>query len=223
MINLIKKPDVKDNSIENIKILENYNNYSDIALFWKEKESNLYFSLLDGNMVISGNPLDVEETKSFLSLISPKCIFADFDFFKITGLTENTEKVNVLYKKAKEYKEDKSDIFNSKQVYDIFKSAKLDVPQYEFFATDYCKRLNGGNLKYYGIRDKAVAVTIGKGNVILNGIASCQKGLGSIVLRGIESLNADKSIFLSAKDDVLPFYIKNGYKVIGFAGYRRKI
>ena len=223
MIVLIEKPDLDDSSIENIKILENYNNYNDIALFWKEKESNLYFSLLDGNMTVSGKPSNEDETKAFLNLISPKSIFADFDFFKMTGLTQNTDRVNVLYKQAINYQENKSDIFNSKQVYDIIKTAGLDVPQYEYFATDYCKRLNSGNLKYYGIRDKAVAVTIGRNNVILNGIASCKKGFGSIVLKGIETLNAGKNIFLSAKDDVLPFYLKNGYKVIGFAGYRRKI
>ncbi len=222
MISLVNEIDILPCNAENIKMLETYKLYKDIALFWKESDSNFYISMLDGNMIFSGCPKDLAEIKEFLAMISPSSIFGDYDTLKLLGLEDKTERVNVLYTKANKSISEKSDVLSSKDVYDILTDGKLDMPQYEYFAVDFCHRLNKGRLKYFGIKNKAVALSIGETNVLINGVASLEKGLGTKVLKGVLNENIGQGVFVCCKDAVKPFYIKNGFKDLYFAGYWRK-
>ena len=53
----------------------------------------------------------------------------------------------------------------------------------------------------------------------MNGIASHEKGYGSIALKAILSKNDGKDFLVCCRERVKPFYEKNGFKFLYKAGY----
>ena len=96
----------------------------------------------------------------------------------------------------------------------------LSLPDYPHFAVDYCRRKNLGFAKSFAIKDKCAVITFNSGDTaIINGLASHEKGYGSIALKGILQKNYGKAFLACCRDSVLPFYLKNGFIKLYNAGY----
>ncbi len=210
------------NTAESIKIYENMKLYGDVALIFEQKNSNLLISLLDGDMVIDGQPCDTEELKEFINLNSPKSIFANFNLIKTLDLNGDILPVSVMKTFSDKSFCKISDTVNSKEAYGLLNIKQFSLPTYENFAVDFCLRLNRGRLKYFAVKDKAIAISIGEKEILINALVSREKGYGGICLKGILSENINKNVYVLAKEDVKAFYEKYGFGEIYKAAYWRK-
>lgn len=202
-----------------IKIGCNAELYSDIALFWEQDDGRALISMLDGNMVIYNRDADIEELREFIAVLSPSGIFTDAETLISLGF-EASEPCDMLTATCVSDTSAKSDTLSSRQLYDILNTDGLTLPDYEYFAVDICRRLNHGKAKYFGFKDICAAVTVECGNyVLLNGIASRKKGMGSIALKGVLSLNAGKTAVVCCRKEVSGFYLKNGFEFINNYAY----
>ena len=222
MIRLVKRPKNDINSVEGIRIGENYKVYGDYALFWHQNAGKTVISMLDGDMIISGDPDDYEELSAFVNMISPRSVFSSSAILEGLGILDNTLIVSVLSRKGGQTVSDISDELSSKEVYALLKTTGFTLPDHAHFATDYCLRLNKGRLNYFAIKDAAVSMCIGKKNVLISGMVSLKKGYGSKCLNGLLSKVRPEKAFVCAKRDIEAFYIKNGFIKEYEAGYWRK-
>ncbi len=207
--------------VEIIKINCNYNSYSDIALFWTQDDNRALISMLDGNMVIYNNCADIEELREFISVISPISVFSDEHTLKaIFGNAYH--RVNVMKSEYAFKSDSPSDQITSDEIYNLLDVDGLQLPPYEYFAVDFCHRLNHGHLKYYAQKNLCAAIGISDGQAVLvNGIASHKKGMGSVALNGLLSMY-DMPAVAVCEDRVKPFYEKNNFSLWYTAGYWRK-
>ena len=222
MVLLCNKVKCNTSTAEGIKLYEINKCYSDIALFWRQENTDISISFLDGNMVIDGTDADFEELKEFIKVIRPNSIFTNETVLRGLGIFDSSQKVCVLRYNSDFTENLKSDNLSSDKVYGILNDGGLELPDFEYFATDYCLRLNRGRLKAFGILDKAVAISIGTENVLIHALASSKKGLGSLCLKGIIAKSKGKEILVCATEDLKQFYIKNGFIHLYTAGYWRK-
>ncbi len=193
--------------------------YNDEALFWIQDEDKLFISMLDGNMTVFNNGGNLEEFMEFIRVISPSSIFSDSETLK--GLSLGSFEENYVYSiEAAENSPLESHPYNSSAVYEIFKKAGLYLPPYNDFAVDFCLRLNKDKATCFYIENTAAAFSIKSGNyALINGIASLEKGKGSICLKGILLLNKGKTVLAVCKEGIKPFYEKNGFKFEYKSGY----
>ncbi len=222
MITLVNEiPKIKLPTAEVVKINCTYNSYSDIALFWVQDEARAVISMLDGNMTIYSDNADIEELSEFISVISPRSVFSDADTLsELFG--DEFHKVCVMKSDNNFHCDISSQTVNSSQIYELLNVDGLELPPYEHFAVDFCHRLNHNALKYFALKDKCAAIGISDGQaVLINGIASLQKGMGSLALSGLLSQYKITAIAVCEKD-VMPFYLKNNFSFGYYAGYWRK-
>lgn len=221
MISLCKElPKTQKTCVETLKINCTYNSYKDIALFWIQDNGQAVISLLDGNMVIYNNNANLEELREFINVISPQSVFSDEktlealfgqDFYRVSVMQSNYCFNSDL----------QSDVVNSYEIYKLLDVKGLKLPPYEHFAVDFCHRLNHGNLKYFALKNLCAAVCISDGQaVLLNGIASHQKGMGSVALCGALSQYSVPKFAVCDKS-VENFYLKNKFSHSYDAGYWR--
>lgn len=223
MISLVTEiPKISLPRAELVKINCNYDSYKDVALFWVQNNKRAVISLLDGNMTIYNNGADTNEMREFINVISPLSVFSDAD--TLTALFGQAfDRVCVMKSKHRFESNIPSDDLNSGEIYKLLDVKGLHLPSYEPFAVDFCHRLNHGRLKYFAKKNLCAAIGICDGNtVLLNGIASHQKGMGSVALSGVLSLFADKSALAVCESALCGFYEKNNFKHIYDAGYWRK-
>jgi hypothetical protein len=222
MISLVKElPEINSLVAEWIKIKCLFDSYQndDKVLFWCQDKDKAIISMTDGNMIILNNGADVEELREFCDMLSPACVFSDYDTLTSIG-RKPKERINIMYRKADIKSEKESDFLKSDEIYRLLDTEGLSLPEYEYFAVDYCRRLNLGFADYFAIKDKCAAVSFKTGNLsIMNGIASREKGYGSIALRGILSKNYGNEFLVCCRDKVKIFYEKNGFEPLYFGGY----
>ena len=114
-----------------------------------------------------------------------------------------------------------SDSLSSREAYDILNVEGFSLPPYEYFATDYCRRLNRGLIKVFAKKGMCAAITLeGDKYRLLAGIVSHKKGLGGALLT--RAVTGDKPVLCVAKDTLLPFYTKYGFEPLYRAGQWRK-
>ena len=223
MIRLVKDiPKLNLPLAEVLKINCTYNSYPDIALFWVQDETRTVISQLDGNMVIYNHNADIDELSEFIKVISPTSVFSDAE--TLTKLFGNDFCKVCVMKSDEIYNCDiPSQTVNSSETYELLNVKGLELPPYEHFAVDFCHRLNHGNLKYFVLKDKCAAIGIGDGQAVLvNGIVSHQKGMGSVALCGLLSQYEVTAIAV-CEEKIMPFYLKNKFSFSYYAGYWRKI
>ena len=222
MISLVKElPEINSLSAEWIKIKCLFDSYKndDKVLFWCQDKDKAVISMTDGNMIILNMGGNTEELKEFCDMLSPACVFSDYDTLISIGRKPG-ERINIMYRKADIKSEKESDFLKSDEIYRLLDTEGLSLPEYEYFAVDYCRRLNLGFADYFAIKDKCAAVSFKTGNLsIMNGIASREKGYGSIALRGILSKNYGNEFLVCCSDKVKTFYEKNGFEPLYFGGY----
>jgi len=208
-------------SAEAIKLNCTYDLYKDIALFWTQNENDANICMLDGNMVICNNSAQIDELREFINVVSPLSVFSDANTLSLL-FENNFHSVCVMKSEDRFTSNIKSDNLSSNEIYSLLDTEGLYLPSYEHFAVDFCHRLNRGALKYFALKDKCVAVTITDGQaVLLNGIASHQKGMGTLALHGVLS-QSNLPCIAVCEDNVKPFYLKNNFSHIYDAGYWRK-
>lgn len=222
MITLVNKiPKLSLPLAEVIKINCTYISYNDIALFWIQDDNRAVISMLDGNMVIYNNNANIDELREFIGVVSPLSVFSDADTLtRIFG--QNFHKVCVVKSQQTYEKTVQSENLNSYDIYKLLDVKGLELPPFEHFAVDFCHRLNNGHLKYFAKKEKYAAIGISDGQAMLvNGIASHQKGCGSIALEGLMS-QYNVSTLAVCEKEIVPFYLKNKFSHIYDAGYWRK-
>ena len=202
-----------------IKCLYDSYKYDDKVMFFTCDGDKCVISLTDGNMIIYNISADFEELREFVDFINPACVFSEYETLCAIG-RKPKEKINILHRKADIKGETESDNLNSKEIYHLLDVDGLSLPEYPYFAVDYCHRLNNGNAKYFAIKDKCCAVSFNTSDyAIMNGIASHQKGMGSVALKGILQKNYGSDFLVCCRNSVLGFYQKNGFCHLGFGGY----
>ncbi len=222
MISLVNSlPEIMDLSAEMVKINCLFDSYKNDAsvMFWVQDDNKCVIAMTDGNMIIHNNNADFEELYEFIAVLSPACVFSDMATLEKLGLIPD-ENINVVYRKADIKGQAVSDILKSDELYKLLDVDGLSLPDYPHFAVDYCRRKNLGFADYFGIKDKCAAITFNSGDkAIINGLASHQKGFGTIALHGILQENYGRDFLACCRDSVLPFYLKNGFKKLYNAGY----
>lgn len=226
MISLVDKlPDLGFKSAEWVKIKCLYDAYKkdDKVLFWTQDGDRAVISMTDGNMVILNNGADLEELTEFVEVLSPACIFSDYD--TLCNINKKPkERINVVWRKADIEGETLGDDLSSKEIYELLDVDGLSLPEYPYFAVDYCHRLNMGTADYFAISGKCAAVTFNCDDMaIMNGIASHEKGFGAVALKAILQKNYGRDFLVCCRDSVLGFYEKNRFKPLYFGGYWVKI
>lgn len=175
--------------------------------------------MLDRNMVIYNIDADTEELSQFVDVISPCCIFSDIDTLNAINRPP-AEPICVMHITAPVSPPIDSDILSSREIYDLLDVPGLSLPEYEYFAVDFCRRINHGLAQYYAEKGVCAAISLHTGDYsIINGIASHKKGSGSRALGAIVSKNAGRSFLACCREGVRPFYEKNGFKKIYYSGY----
>lgn len=219
LINELPKFDVLSAEELKIKCLFDCYKNDNHVLFWAQDGNKALISMTDGNMIIYNNNADIEELSHFVSVLGPVCIFSDMETLKALGC-EPPENINIMYRKANIKGETKGDEMSSKEIYDLLDVDGLSLPEYPYFAVDYCKRLNMGSAKYFALKNKCSIITFNSGNkAIINGLASHQKGYGTIALTAALQQNYGKEFLVCCRDSVKEFYKKNGFKKLYNAGY----
>lgn len=214
-------PEISKPNAEYLKIKCLFDCYKDDdrALFWSQDGGSAIIALADGNMTIRNMGRDLDELKEFISVLSPDSLFSDYGTLKALGL-ENIKAVNVMYRKADIGGETAGDSLSSKEIYDLLNIKEFTLPEYPYFAVDFCRRLNNGYAEYYAVRDKCAAISFNSGNyAILNGIVSREKGMGSRALKAILQKNYGRGFLACCIDELTGFYEKNGFKKLYKAGY----
>lgn len=222
MISLVSRlPEISLLRAEWVKIKCLFDVYKndDKVLFWCQDNNKAIISMTDRNMIILNLGAQIEELKEFCDVLSPACVFSDYETLVKLG-RKPPERINIIHRKADITSDILSDELKSDQIYSLLDVKGLSLPEYEYFAVDYCRRLNMGCADYFAIKGKCAAVSFKTENLsIMNGIASHQKGFGSIALKGILSKNYGNEFLVCCRDSVLDFYQKNGFEPLYYGGY----
>ena len=222
MVTLVDKiPEIDNLSAEWVKIKCLYNSYKNDSkvMFWVQDTDKCVIALTDGNMIIYNISADFEELTEFVDVINPACVFSDYDTLSKIG-RKPKERINIIYRKADIKGETKGDSLSSREIYDLLDVEGLSLPEYPYFAVDYCYRLNNGFADYFALKGKCCAVTFNCGDMaIMNGIASHQKGMGSVALKGVLQKNYGRDFLVCCRDSVSEFYKKNGFCHKYYGGY----
>ncbi len=222
MISLVDKlPQNMSVSAESIKISCLYDCYNgdDKVLFWIQDGGTAVISMTDGNMIIHNVGADLEELKEFCDMLSPACVFSDYDTLCAIG-RKPKERINIMSRFCDIEGETEGDMVSSKEIYALLDTDGLSLPEYPYFAVDYCRRLNRGSADYFAIKDACAVITFNSAeNAIINGIASHKKGYGSVALKAIIQKNRGRELFVCCRDKVKGFYEKNGFEPLYYGGY----
>ena len=222
MVTLVDKiPEIDNLSAEWVKIKCLYNSYKNDSkvMFWVQDTDKCVIALTDGNMIIYNISADFEELTEFVDVINPACVFSDYDTLSKIG-RKPKERINIIYRKADIKGETKGDSLSSREIYDLLDVEGLSLPEYPYFAVDYCYRLNHGFADYFALKGKCCAVTFNCGDMaIMNGIASHEKGMGSVALKGVLQKNYGRDFLVCCRDSVSEFYKKNGFCHKYYGGY----
>lgn len=214
-------PEASEPNAEYVRIKCLYDCYKDDkdVLFWEQDGGRAYISLASGDMTVFCEKGDLQEIKEFISVISPRSIFGSLEVLKNLGFSD-IHSVEVLSRKADILGETAGDSLSSREIYDILNVKEFSLPEYPYFAVDFCRRLNRGLADYFAIKDKCAAVSFHTGDyALLNGIVSREKGLGTVALNAILKKNHGRELIACCEEKLIGFYEKNGFKKLYKAGY----
>jgi len=222
LVNELPRVDLLNAELVKIRCLYNAYKDDDKVMFWTQDGDKAVIAETDGNMIIYNNSADLEELSDFVSVLNPACVFSDYDTLCAIGRKPD-ERINIVYRKADIKGETEGDSLSSKEIYDLLDVDGLSLPEYPFFAVDYCHRLNHGGADYFALRERCAAVTFNCGDkAIMNGIASHEKGMGSVALKAVLQKNYGRDFLVCCRDSVLDFYKKNGFSLLYYGGYSVK-
>ncbi len=200
------------NSAERLKIMLNKNACGSDALLWEQEKGRAYISCFEGNAVIENIDGDIDEISEFLKVISPKTVLCDHK----TAVSVFGESITPLYVYSANTDDFKSDIVSddllSGDVYGILLKSGLNLPEYEYFAADYCHKKNNGLLKVFVIKDKCAAIGQHYDKMVLiSGVASLEKGGGKAAVNGLLSQYHGYKAYCICNEKNRGFYEKCGF------------
>lgn len=203
--------DIRVNSVEMFRIKSTCMLYPDIAQFWVSDEGGM-ISVLDGDAVVTGN-FRKDELNGFLGFLSPRSVFCSEKTAGLIDLPYKREDVCVMERPGEaEVCAAAGDLLKSDGVYGILKVKGLDLPPADAFSVDFCRRLNRGALCYYAERDVCAAIAQLCDRVcLITGVASHQKGAGTRALLSVIKKADKKKVYAVCREEVVPFYEKNGF------------
>ena len=214
-------PEASEPNAEYVRIKCLYDCYKDDkdVLFWEQDGGSAYISLADGDMTVFCKNGNISEIREFISVISPRSIFGSLEVLKNLGFSD-IHSVEVMSKVADISGEALGDSLQSGEIYDILNVEKFSLPEYPYFAVDFCRRINRGLASCFAIKNKCAAVSFHTGNyALLNGIVSREKGLGTVALKAILQKNYGRELIVCCEEKLIGFYEKNGFKKLYKAGY----
>lgn len=217
-------PEAGEPNAEYIRIKCLYDCYKDDkdVLFWEQDGGRAYISLAGGDMTVFCENGDLTEIKEFISVISPRSIFGSLEVLEKLGFSD-IRSVDVMSRVADISGNTDGDSLLSGEIYDILNVKEFSLPEYPYFAVDFCRRINRGLANYFAIKDKCAAVSFHTGNyALLNGIVGREKGLGTAALRAILQKNYGRELIVCCEEKLIGFYEKNGFQKRYKAGYRCK-
>lgn len=202
-----------------VKLRCTFDCYPDVGLFWEQDGGKAYLCMIDGNLTILNRGGDPAELREFVSAVSPCCVFSDLGTLSaISRMPE--EAVCVLSREAGNGVSPPSDELSSREIYDLLNVPGLSLPEYAFFAVDFCRRINHGGASVFALRGRCAAFSLHAGNyALMNGIASHEKGCGTLALNAILARESGRTFLVCCRPAVRGFYEKNGFREIGKAGY----
>ncbi len=221
MIRLISSlPETADEqSVELLRINCLFEIYPDIALFWRQEQSETLISMIDGDMTVYGKGADIPELSRFVEFINPHSVFSDEKTLCGLGLKKALP-VKAFRRFGNIPLRTSPDELKSDEIYELLSARGLNMPKPEAFMVDFCRRKNAGQLKAYAKRNCYAAISLSfKSSAVIQGIASRKKGGGSEALCGAVSQNEGKTVLACAREELSDFYIKNGFEYIYNAGY----
>lgn len=209
----ISEPDIINAELLKIKLT--FDAYSDIALFWRQENTDCVISMLDGNMVIyAPDTTDFDELYEFIGVISPRGIFTSLSTAEKLGLS-GVQKAAVMAKTADGGERQKGDTLSSDELYKFLLSGGFTLPEYPDFAVDICHRVNHGLAQVFALRDRFAAICFSTDNFcLINGIVSNEKGMGSRALSQISAEYKGRTVIACCEENVCGFYIKNGFEYL---------
>ena len=217
-------PEASVPNIEYVRLKCLYDCYKEDkdTLFWEQDGGKAYISLVDGDMTVFRENGDMDELKEFISMISSRSIFGSLEVLKKLGFSD-IHSVEVMSRKADILGNTLGDNLDSREIYDILNIEEFILPEYPYFAVDFCRRLNRGTADYFAVKNKCAAVSFHTGNyALLNGIVSREKGFGTAALKAILQKNYGREMLVCCEEKLIGFYEKNGFKKRYKAGYRCK-
>ena len=219
LTNCLPKIDLFNAEALKIKCLYDCYKNDDRVMFWIQDDGKATISMTDGNMIIYNIDANIGELKSFVDVMSPVCIFSDLKTLELLDCIPD-EHINIMWRECDIVGDTISDVVSSKEIYELLDVDGLSLPEYPYFAVDYCRRINNGAADYFAIKNKCAAIAFNSGKyAIINGIAAKEKGFGSVALKAILQKNYGKHLLVCCRDKVKGFYEKNGFKQLYFAGY----
>lgn len=223
MINRIKElPEISKPSAEVIKLKNMAAAYPDEIQLFAQTDSGAVLSLLGKDVIIAGD-INAQEVKQFLNFLKPESVFSSADNLAAVFGEGAFECVNTLIKKGGKITAGNmfSYDFSSDEAYALLKEGGFLLPEYEYFATDYCRRKNRGLLRVFGKKETCIALTLqDKEYRLVSGIVSKAKGLGGALL--LAAAGGNRDVLAVCRDELLPFYTKYGFEPLYKAGYWRK-
>ena len=214
-------PEAGEPNAEYIRIKCLYDCYKDDkdVLFWEQDGGRAYISLASGDMTVFCENGDYEEIKEFISVISPRSIFGSLEVLEKLGFSD-IRSVEVMSRVADISGNTDGDSLLSGEIYDILNVKEFSLPEYPYFAVDFCRRLNKGFADCFAIKDKCAAVSFHTGDyALLNGIVSREKGFGTVALKAILQKNYGRELLVCCEEKLIGSYEKNGFQKRYKAGY----
>lgn len=212
-------PDVFKEDPQSVKFKSVYELYKSDALFFTDSDNNFALSVLDKNAILCGEVKDKEELLSFLKAIGAKSVFLSAKNAENTGFKE-VKQVGVYSKQNEETADLKSDDLSSFEVYEMLKKGGFSLPDYEYFAVDYCRRINHKKAALFAKKNEFAAIGFLSGNLCLvNGIVSLKKGGGRKAISGLFSAAKAEKMLACAEDKNRGFYEKCGFELTDLCAY----
>lgn len=197
---------------------ETYKDDSNV-LFWSQDADRALISMTDGNMIIYNRDADILELSEFVDVLNPVAIYSDYDTLCAIG-KKPQEKINIMCRFCDLEGTSAGDELKSDELYDLLDVDGLSLPDYPHFAVDFCRRKNQGFADYFALRDKCAIITFNSGEyAIINGLASKEKGFGSVALENAIKKNLGKNLLVCCRDKVKGFYEKKGFEHLYYGGY----
>lgn len=221
MISLVDKlPQISDDSVALARIkctFSAYASYPSIALFWAQTNEGgkaiALLSLMDRALTLYAESVN-EELLLFIKSQDFDFIFADEKIADALGVKGEKFCALKFMASGEETRQEKA---SPREIYEILKE-DFKLNELEFIA-DLSHRLRHGCAFCVKKQNAAAVVQCADPLFLLTGIAvkkeARKTGIGSEILKEIKNKTKGE-IFLCCEKGVLPFYLKNSFKEIGF-------
>lgn len=209
--------------VQSLKIACTRAAYPDISQLWLQ-DGGAVICCLEGDVVISGNieDTDIKELREFLSFLSPRSVFLDLAAAQKL-FDRQIEAVEVYCRSGGISGADCGEQADSRRLYDALSVPGLHLPVYEYFALDFCHRLNRGQAQYYYKKDLCAAIAfVYNGQCLINGIASRVRGYGRQALEGVVAKCGAERVYAVCRKENRGFYEKCGFTYQYRAAYYKR-